>query len=115
MKNSPEILALSEDAQATLAGHFMFGASSSLEIGNIESRLNPRGEKAIRELIDAGLLSESQTEDGNERGRIYRVTEKCAGLSYRKSLNWMAEHGKFTLMEKIPEEERVYPAEPDFW
>jgi hypothetical protein len=115
MKNSPEILALSNDAQAVLAGHFMFGTSNTLQIGNIESRLNERGEKAMQELIDAGLLQESNTEDGNDRGRIYRLTEKCANLSYRKSLDWMSEHGKFSVMEKIPEEERVYTNEPEYW
>ncbi len=109
MKNSPEILALSNDAQAILAGHWMYGRMHKLTLNNVESRFTERSARAMQELIDAGLISEEPSNDGYEDGRVYRLTEKGAGLEYSKSFEWMKKHGRFKMMEKIPEAERRYP------
>ena len=98
-KNNPEILALSTDARAVLAGHWMFGRKMTLTMQNQQSVLSERGAAAIFELIDAGMLSEEKADDGYPESRVYRLTEKAAGMEFRKSLNWMDKNGKFSITE----------------
>lgn len=101
MKNHPEILALSVDAQAVLAGHWMMGKAATLTMQNQQWRLSERGRAAITELVEAGILSDEKADDGYAESRTYRLTEKGAEMEFRKPLKWMAEHGKFSIAERI--------------
>lgn len=100
-KNPPEILALSTDAQAVLAGHWMMGARATLTLQNQKSRLSARGEKAMRELIEANIVRDEKADDGYPESRTYSLTAKGQKLEYRKSFSWMDEHGKFSITEPI--------------
>lgn len=100
-KNSPEILALSNDAQAVLTGHWMLGAHATLTLQNQKSVLSDRGRAAMNELIDAGIISDEKADDGYAESRTYRVTSLGLTLEYHKSLKWMDEHGKFSITEPI--------------
>lgn len=100
-KNSPEVLALSIDAQAVLAGHWMLGKGSTLTMRNQAARLSARGRVAIEELVAAGILADEKAEDGYPESRTYRLTAHGAALEFRKSLTWMGEHGKFSISERI--------------
>lgn len=99
--NNAEILALSLDAQAILAGHWTFGVKTSLTIQNQTSRLSPRANAAIAELVAAGIISDTKADDGYAESRTYQLTEYGSGLEFRKSLKWMGEHGRFQITEKI--------------
>ena len=98
-KNDPEILALSNDAQAVLAGHWMFGPGATLTLQNQQPVLSKRGAAAISELIAAGILTVEKTVDGCSESRTYRLTEKAARMEFRKSLKWLDQNGKFSITE----------------
>ena len=100
-KNSPEILALSVVAQAILAGHWMMGKNCTLTLQNQTSRLTADGKVAMQELIDADIINEGNSDDGYAEGRCYTMSDKGAEFEFRKSLNWMAEHGKFSITEPV--------------
>jgi len=99
--NSPKILVLSNDAQAVLAGHWMMGAGCTLTLQNQVARLSKRGQAAIAELVEAGILSDTKADDGYAESRTYALTENGKGLEFRKSFKWMDQHGKFSITEKI--------------
>ena len=100
-KNSPEILALSDDAQAILAAHWMFGAKFTLTMGNQQSRFSPRAKTAMQELIDADVINEGKADDGYAESRTYSLSEKGKGLEFRKSMNWVEKNGKFSITEPV--------------
>lgn len=100
-KNSPEILALSEDAQAILAGHWMFGIKFTLTMGNQMSRFSPRAKAAISELVSAGIILDEKADDGYAESRTYSLSEKGKSLEFRKSIKWIETHGKFSTTEPI--------------
>lgn len=101
-QNDPQILSLSDDAQAVLAGHWGWGSGATLTLLNQKSRLSSRGDMAMRELISAGIISDEKADDGYQESRTYRLTEYGASLEFRKSLRWMDLHGKFSIVEAIP-------------
>ena len=98
-KNAPEILTLSLDAQAVLAGHWMFGPSAELTLQNQASVLSDRGAAAISELVREGMLSDEKADDGYAESRTYRLTEKAANMEFRKSIRWLEENGKFSITQ----------------
>lgn len=100
-KNSPEILALSADAQAVLAGHWMMGLKATLTLQNQQYRLSERGKAAMDELIAAGIISDEKADDGYAESRTYKLTPYGAGLEFRKSFTWMQENGAFSITEPI--------------
>lgn len=100
-KNNPEILALSEAAQAILAGHWMMGKRSTLTLHNQKSRLSPPAKVAMDELIAAGIISDTKADHGYPESRTYKLTEQGAAMEFRKSLTWMEQHGKFSITEPI--------------
>lgn len=100
-KNSPEILALSEDAQAILAGHWMFGIKFTLTMGNQTSRFSPRAKSAFSELIGAGIILDEKADDGCAESRVYSLSEKGKTLEFRKSFEWIETHGNFNTTEPI--------------
>lgn len=102
-KNSPEILSLSTDAQAVLAGYWM-SARAKLTPQNQKSRLSARGEKAIQELIAAKIIRDEKADDGYPESRTYSLTAKGQKLEYRKPFSWMGEHGKFSITDPIKPE-----------
>jgi len=104
MKNHPEILALSTDAQALLAGHWAMGKGATLTMQNQKSRLSERGRAAITELVEAGILSDEKALDGYAESRIYRLTVKGSAMEFRKPLKWMEEYGKFSIVERIDDQ-----------
>ena len=104
MINSQEIMALSNDAQAVLAGHWMMGKKATLTMQNQKTRLSERGLAAITELVDAGIIRDEKADDGFSKSRIYRLTEKGAALDFRKSLKWMDKHGKFSIVDRIDDQ-----------
>lgn len=104
-KNDPEILSLSEDAQALLAGHWSMGRKSTLTMQNQKSCLSARARLAMDALIAAGMVSEEKADDGYLESRTYRLTEYGASLEFRKSFKWMAENGKFSITEPIPHDD----------
>lgn len=97
-KNSPEILALSYDAQAILAGHWMLGRNSTITIQNQKSHLSERGEAAMAELIGAEIVSEENANDGFPESRTYRLTDAGRAMEFRKPLSWINQHGRFSLV-----------------
>ncbi|WP_306150665.1 hypothetical protein [Roseovarius sp. MMSF_3281] len=103
MKNDPEILSLSNDAQAVLAGNWMLGKNMTLTLQNQEYALSRRGEKAMRELIGAGMISCEKADDGYPESATYRLTDYGADLNFQKSMKWMKEHGGFSLVQKVAE------------
>ncbi len=87
---------LSNAALAIRTGCF-FLPLGSVRIENKVSRLTPKARDGFRELIDGGYVKEEQDGDA----RIYRLTAAGVALP-RKSLKWMAQHGGFSLVERIP-------------
>ena len=102
-ENSPEILSLSSDAQALLAGHWGLGVNASLTLQNQRSRLSERGAAAMAELVKAGIISDEKADDGYAESRTYRLTPHGATLEFRKSLPWMEQNAKFKLTTLIDE------------
>lgn len=100
-KNSPEILTLSDTAQAILACHWMMGKGSSITLQNQKSRLSPPAKTAMAELIAADIISDEKADDGYAESRTYRLTKTGASLEFRKSFKWVEEHGKFSITEPI--------------
>eukprot|EP00919_Chromeraceae_sp_WS-2016_P031912 GHVR01075256.1.p2 GENE.GHVR01075256.1~~GHVR01075256.1.p2 ORF type:complete len:106 (-),score=4.03 GHVR01075256.1:526-843(-) len=100
-KNSPEILSLSNDAQAVLAGYWGFGATFTLTMRNQESRFTPRAQSAFSELIKDGIILDEKADDGYAESRTYSLSEKGKKLEFRKSLAWVDEHAKFSTTEPI--------------
>ena len=96
-KNAPEILALSTDAQAILAGHWMLGKGCALQMDNQVSVLSDRAATAMSELVGAGILSDEKADSGYAESRVYLLTEKGAAMEFRKSMKWMEENGKFSI------------------
>jgi hypothetical protein len=100
-KNSPEILELSYDAQAILAGHWMFGAKFTLTMGNQKSRFSLRAKKAFCDLVSAGIILDEKADDGYAESRTYSLSEIGKGLEFRKSITWVEKYGKFSITEPI--------------
>jgi hypothetical protein len=100
-QNSPEILDLSPDAQAVLAGPWGFSVNFTLTMGNQVSRLSTRAKIAMQDLIDADIINEDKADDGYAESRTYSLSEKGKGLEFRKPLDWIAKHGEFLITEII--------------
>ena len=100
-KNNPEILALSETAQAILAGHWMMGKDFTLTMNNQKSRLTHLAAGAMDELVAAGIISDTKTDDGYPESRTYKLTDRGAAMEFRKSFSWMECHGTFSITEPI--------------
>lgn len=92
---SDQVVALSNAALAIRTGCFL-APFAHVRIENKVSRLTPKARAAIKELIEAGCMTEEIDGDA----RVYRLTAAGA-LLRRKSLKWMAQHGNFSLVERI--------------
>lgn len=92
---------LSIRAQAILAGHWGFNPKASLTLKNVEKRLTPENAQAMSELIVAGIVQAEKADDGHPKSVTYTLTEKGQARKIAKSMNWMAEHGRFSLVEDI--------------
>lgn len=102
MKNSPEILGLSELAQAILAGHWGFAKGSTLTLQNQKSRLTASAAEAMSELVAAGIVADNKADDGYAESRTYSLTDKGRSAEFRKPISWMDKHGKISITEPIP-------------
>jgi len=100
-KNHPDILALTNDAQALIAGHWVFGKGFTLTLSNQHSLLSTRAKSAMVELVSSGLISDKKADDGYAESRAYSLTAKGADMEFRKSFAWMEKNGKFPVTEAI--------------
>ena len=100
-KNHPDILAMTTDAQALIAGNWMMGRRSTLTMGNQQSRFSPRAKLAMADLVSSGIISDKKADDGRAESRTYRLTSKGADMEFRKSLQWMEKNGQFSITEPI--------------
>lgn len=91
---------LSDTALAVLAGTFA-GNRTALTLDNQESILTEIARRAFDELIEAGLLLETDADNGYEEARTYRLSENGRNFPRNASPEFMAEHGRFPLVEKI--------------
>ena len=96
--NSPEILALSIDAQALLAGHWMLFKKMKLNLNNQESVLSERSAAAMTELVDSGIIRNVKADNGYAESRTYLLSDVGANLEFRKSMAWVEKHGAFPLV-----------------
>lgn len=107
-QNSPEILALSNDAQALLAGYWGLGRQASLTMQNQAARFSDRATKAMQEIVAANILGDEKADDSYDESRTYRLTSHGQTLDFKKSLSWMKENARFSTTESINPE----PPEP---
>ncbi|MFX4300280.1 hypothetical protein [Pseudosulfitobacter pseudonitzschiae] len=91
---------LSDTARAVLAGTFA-GNKTVLTLNNQESCLSEIARGAFDELIEAGLLLETEADNGYDEARTYRLSEDGRNFPRNVSPEFMSRNGRFPLVEKI--------------
>lgn len=90
---------ISESAQAALAG-FFFSPRSRLTMENRENRLSDQAREIFDELIDAGLLCETEGDNGPP-SKTYHLSESGKDYPRARSFDFIGRHGNFPISTPI--------------